>query len=284
MAADPPPPSRHEIREAFGVDVGELRRCGTGWESVGWTDGVWFVKVWRDAPPACLAVIAELALPVGVPLARPTVDGTLSTATAGGDPYGLFPFFPGRHATANDWRETARVLRLVHDHPVVSAPAAVIAEPCVAVLRNQLDHPWIVERRAEVEQYVDRLESVTARAAATVRPPVVVHGDFGGPNLLLDDSGRATAILDWDGVCIGPREHDLSIAFEYADPCAFLDAYGADHIDVTHLEYALLRRAVQDLTARVVEGTDLEGIERWGFHRWRRLDAALSCAASYPDR
>src|SRR5215210_8084819 len=142
MAADPPPPTRHEIREAFGVDVGELRRCGNGWESVGWTDGVWFVKVWRDAPPARLAVIAELALAVGVPLARPIVDGALSTATARGDSYGLFPFFQGRHATANDWRETAHVLRLVHDHPVVSDPAVVIAEPCVAVLRDQLDHPW----------------------------------------------------------------------------------------------------------------------------------------------
>jgi len=284
MADDPPPPTRQEIREVFGVGVGELRRCGSGWESVGWTDGVWFVKVWRDSPPVHLAVLAMLALPLGVPRARPTIEGALSAVTAPGDPYGLFPFFPGRHATADDWRETAEVLRLVHDHPLVSAPAVVFAEPCVAVLRDRLDHPWIVERRAEVEHYLDRLDSVMARAAATALPPVVVHTDFGGLNLLLDDSGRATAILDWDGVCVGPREHDLWIACEHADPCDFLDAYGADRIDPTHLEYALLRRAVQDLTARVVEGTDREGIETWGFDRWRRLDADLNRVASFPHR
>ena len=263
------------------MDVGALRRHGLGWESTGWTDGVWFVKVWRNAPPTNLGVLAEFALPVPVPVARPTVGGALSAATADGRSYGLFPFFPGRHATANDWRETARVLRLVHDHPLVDAPAVVIAEPCIALLRDRLDHPWISDRRVEVEQYVERLESVIARAATTALPPVVVHTDFGGWNLLLDDSGNATAILDWDASCIGPREHDLWIAFEHADPVTFLHAYGADELDQTNLEYALLRRAVQDLTARLVEETDREGIETWGFARWRRLDADLERAAPF---
>lgn len=276
------PPSQHEIREAFRVDVGELRRCGDGWESVGWTDGTWFVKVWLGEPPEDLAVLAELALPVGIPRAQPTAGGALWAVTAHGEPYGLFPFFSGRHATSDDWRETAHALRLVHDHPLVSVPPVEIGEPCVAALRDLLDHPWIVDRRTEVQHYIDRLESVTERALATARPPVVLHTDFGGLNLLLDDSGRTTAILDWDGVCVGPREHDLWVAFEYADPCAFLDAYGADGIDRTHLEYALLRRAVQDLTARIVEGADREGIETWGFDRWRRLDGHLRSVASYP--
>jgi Phosphotransferase enzyme family len=281
MALDPLPPTRHEIREAFGVDVGELRRSGEGWESVGWTDGAWFVKVWRSEPPEHLGVLAELALPVGVPCARQTIHGGPSAMTAHGEPYGLFPFFAGRHATADDWQETAHALRLVHDHPLVRAPAVAITEPCVAVLRDLLDHPWIIERRAEVEHYMDRLESTAALAKATPLPPVVLHTDFGGLNLLVDDSGRATAILDWDGVCVGPCEHDLWIAFEYADPCAFLDAYGASHVDLAHLEFALLRRAVQDLTARLVEGADREGVETWGFDRWRRLDADLRSITSY---
>jgi aminoglycoside phosphotransferase (APT) family kinase protein len=281
METDPLPPTRNEVREAFGIDVGELRRHGIGWESVGWTDGVWFVKVWHDAPPTNLAVLAQLALSVPVPVARPTVGGALSAVTAEGHPYGVFTFLAGRHATPADWRETARVLRLVHDHPLVDAPAAVIAEPCIALLRDHLDHPWISDRRAEVEQYIDRLESVIVRAAATASAPVLVHTDFGGWNLLLDDSGTATGILDWDALCVGPREHDLWVAFEHANPVAFLHAYGSSEVDRTHLEYALLRRAVQDLTARLVKETDREGIETWGFARWRRLDADLERAAAF---
>jgi aminoglycoside phosphotransferase (APT) family kinase protein len=281
VASDPRPPTPEEIRAAFGVEIGELRRHGVGWESIGWTDGTWFVKVWHDAPPTNLAVLEQLVLPVPIPVARPTVDGAGSAVTSDGRPYALFPFFSGRHATADDWRETARVLRLVHEHPLVDAPPVPLAEPCVGLLRDRLDHPWISDRRAEVEEFVDRLESVIERAAASTPPTVLVHTDFGGWNLLLDAAGRATAILDWDQAGVGPREHDVWIAFEHTDPVAFLTAYGAKELDATHLEYTLLRRAVQDLTARIVANTDREGIEAWGFARWQRLDADLARAAPF---
>jgi aminoglycoside phosphotransferase (APT) family kinase protein len=284
MPRDPRPPTRDEVRAAFGVEIGELRRQGLGWESAGWTDGVWFVKVWHDAPPANLALLDQFALPVPVPIAQRTVDGARSAVTVDGRAYGLFRFFRGRHATPDDWRETARVLRLVHDHPLIAAPAVTLSEPSIARLRERLDHPWVRDRRAEVEQSVGRLESVIERAAATSPPPVVVHTDFGGWNLLIGDAGEATAILDWDRLCIGPREHDLWIAFEHADSVAFLDAYGAGALDRTHLEYALLRRAVQDLTARLVANEDREGVETWGFDRWRRLDADLDRATPFLAR
>ncbi|MGH8978971.1 MAG: hypothetical protein ACRDV7_12910, partial [Acidimicrobiia bacterium] len=86
MGIDPRPPARDEIRAAFGVEVGELRRQGIGWESIGWTDGTWFVKVWHDAPPANLAVLEQLGLPVPIPVARPTIDGARSAVTADGRP------------------------------------------------------------------------------------------------------------------------------------------------------------------------------------------------------
>jgi hypothetical protein len=271
------PPTRTELGDAFGVDVGELRRHGEGWESVGWTDGVWFVKVWRDAPPANLPVLEQLDLPVPVP--RRALDGALSAPSSVGT-VGLFPFVPGRLATRDDWATVARWLRIVHDHPLVDLPAVTIAEPCIAELRARLDHPWIRDRRAEVEQHLERLEAVIDRARAVEVPPVLCHTDFGGWNLLIGADGTVTAILDWDWAMLAPREHDLWIAFEEEDPVAFLRAYGATDLDPTHLEYALLRRAVQDLTARVVEETDRDGIETWGFDRWRRLDANLAQARS----
>ena len=55
-------------------------------------------------------------------------------------------------------------------------------------------------------------------------------------------------------------------------PADFLRAYGAVDLNPTHLEYALLRRAVDDLAARIAEEVDRPGIDTWGFDRWRRLD------------
>ncbi len=275
------PPTSAEILDAFGIGVGALRRHGLGWESAGWTDGVWFVKVWRDVPPANLAVLERLTLTVPIPVAQRAVDGERFAVTAAGRRYGVFQFFNGRHATSDDWSETARVLRLVHEHPLVDLPAVTVGEPNISQLRDRLDHPWISDRRREVEQYLSRLESVIEEAARHTPESVLLHSDFGGWNLLVDDAGTASAILDWDHACIGPREHDVWVAFEHADPPAFLRTYGVNNLDRVHLEYALLRRAVQDLAARVVQETDRAGIELWGFARWRRLDTDLARAAPF---
>src|SRR5204862_7013439 len=109
-------------------------------------------------------------------------------------------------------------------------------------VRQLLDHPWICDRRAEIEAQLDRLEAAIERARATPRPVVICHTDFGGHNALVDDhTGEVVAILDWDYARLAPREHDLWAAFEEPDPRVYLDAYGRDvYLDRAHLEYELL--------------------------------------------
>jgi len=278
------PPTSAEILHAFGLRVGDLRRHGLGWDSVGWTDGVWFVKVWRYRPPANLPLLEQLELGVSVPVAQQTLDGESFAVTAEGSCFGVFRFLGGRHAVDDDWRETARVLRLVHDHPAPGLPTVTLVMnewDIVSDLRERLDHPWIRDRRLEVEHYLNRLEAVTEEALRHPSEPVLLHNDFGGSNLLLDDAGVVSAILDWDHACIGPREHDMRVAFVHPDPPAFLRAYGAENVSRVHLEHALLRRATEDLTARVVEETDREGVVPWGFDRWHRLDSDLESALPF---
>ena len=58
----------------------------------------------------------------------------------------------------------------------------------------------------------------------------------------------------------------------------FLDAYGVGdlHVDVTHIEYGLLRRALGDLASRVVAEADQPGVTTWGFDRLARVDDTLA--------
>ena len=234
-----------------------------------WTDGRQVLKVWDDGLPPSLPVLAQLELPVAAPLAMAVIAGWGAA---------VFPFVAGREASDADTPALARTMRRMHDHRLVDLPRLPIDE-CWALetMRDRLDHPWIGDRRCEVQEQLDRLEGAIERARATPRPVVICHTDFGGHNALVDEeTGDVVAILDWDYARLAPREHDLWAAFEAPDPSTYLDAYGADvEVDLSHLEYALLARGVRDAAARIASERDREGIDTWGFGRWRRLDDHL---------
>ena len=234
-----------------------------------WTDGRQVLKIWDDGLPASLSVLIELDLPVVAPMA---------TASVAGCGVAVFPFVCGRQAIGTDSPALARTMRRMHDHPLIDLPRVALEESwCLETMRDRLDHPWIRDRRAEVEAQLDRLEGAVERAQATPRPDVICHTDFGGHNALVDDNtGEVVAILDWDYARLAPREHDLWAAFEEPDPQVYLDAYGRDiDLNLAHLEYALLARALRDATARVAMERDREGVDTWGFARWRRIDRNL---------
>lgn len=172
------------------------------------------------------------------------------------------------------------MLRRVHDVPVerLGLRSAPVTDQPLVDLVGRLDHPWIVDRAAELKAWLDRFATVLSRARAIDVPLVLSHDDFGGQNLLLDDAGRTVAILDWDWARLGAREHDLWLVVDEAHPREFLDAYGAPDLDLnaTHLEYGLLRRALGDLAARVGEQVDRPGVDSWGFDRLARADRVLA--------
>jgi len=138
--------------------------------------------------------------------------------------------------------------------------------------------PWVVDRADELAAWLDRFEAVLARARSTTVPNVLSHDDLDGANVLLDDSGSVVAALDWDWARLGPREHDLGTMTDHAQPRRFLDAYGVNDVDLdpTHLEFGLLRRALGDLAARVVEQVDRSAVTTWGFERLARVDDTLA--------
>ncbi|MEQ4206765.1 phosphotransferase [Actinopolymorpha sp. B9G3] len=274
------PPPMHtqppDLARDYGLVATELHPHPGGFESDCWVaDGLWFVKVWRgSAPPARLDLLNDLGaagLPVPAPV--PTVTGELY-ATLGARPYALFPFVQGRRCHGDDWRETARALRRVHELDGIRLPRSTMDEPEIWQLRERLDHGWIKDRRREVADSILRLERTIDRASLKAVRHVVCHRDFGGSNLIVDD-GEVVAMLDWEQAVLGPREHDLWIAAESTNTESFLAEYGARDLDLDHIEYALLARALRDMAARVLGETDRPGVETWGFQRIARLERDL---------
>jgi hypothetical protein len=274
------PPTSAQVRDAFGVEVGELRPHPGGFEADAFTDGRWFVKLWRQEPDsdAALALTAELAARgIPVPAAQRALDGSY-TAEHLGRRYALFPYVDGRQGTWNDADAIARAMRAVHEIADLVLPRTAMDEWCIEALRDRQDHPWIGDRRGEVMANVDRLEAVIERARAIDVPHVVCHHDMFPHNVLID---RDATLLDWGHAMLAPREHDLFAALCGPDPVRFLRAYRAEGLDLTHLEYARLARSLRDLAARIHNEVDLEGINTWGFDGLRRVDADLALARPF---
>ena len=259
------------LQRDYGIVARSIERHAGGFEADAFVvDGSWFVKVWRREPPANLALLDELAQR-GLPVAPPvrTLDGQLAAST-----YAVYPFVRGRLAP-EDPALLGQVLRRVHAITDVYLPRTTLEEWCVEFLRDHIEHPWIVDRRDELTTAIDRLETVIDRARGTEVPYVLVHHDLYGDNLIVDDDGGVIAILDWDHASLAPREHDLWMLIDEERSNGLLAAYRSRDLNATHLEYALLARALRDLAARVHDEVDQPGIEHWGFRRLARLDDVL---------
>jgi aminoglycoside phosphotransferase (APT) family kinase protein len=137
----------------------------------------------------------------------------------------------------------------------------------------------MAERAALLSAAIARLDDVRARLQP-VRD-VVCHTDFHGLNVLIGDDGEVAAILDWEGAVIGPREYDVWVAADGDRLVEFLDEYGADDLDLDHVEFALLARGLRDLSARVAHEVDRPGVDTWGFDRIARVDSNLEVFRRY---
>ena len=87
---------------------------------------------------------------------------------------------------------------------------------------DKLDRPWtrgpygervralLASRRQEVEALFARYDHLAdAMAANDAQPRVITHGEPHSANFIRDADGRLH-LIDWDTVCIAPRERDLT--------------------------------------------------------------------------
>jgi Ser/Thr protein kinase RdoA (MazF antagonist) len=292
------------VHQYYGLTVTSLDFVPVGWGTAGYVlrvgDSQYFLKLWpREAPGALarLPIVRELhrhGLRVPHPLA--TTDDQLWIRLPAGV-IALFPFLAG--TTPPEWpiwprpvlEEVGRTIAQLHAIPL-DLP---FREEFEVEVREQLlpyaHSPVLRAYSGELPRQLDRLDSLQAAVSASPGEFVVTHTDLNGDNLLVDEAGQVS-VLDWDDVRLAPPEYDLSLLLHGVQPVdgraleAVLSVYPARPLRVEMFGFFLLRRCLDDFTARVLqlsrdsltpaEIADARvGLDLWGADQWRHLDRLL---------
>ena len=145
-------------------------------------------------------------------------------------------------------------------------------------------------RKGQVLGLLERLKGLQRSARRAGKPLVLCHTDLHGANLI-EGEGRELYILDWEGVCLAPPEHDL---FMFVGDDRFADGFlpyyereaGPAALDPCVFGFYFYRRSLEDLTDWVVrilyentddaqDQSDLEGIVADCISAWPDLEPAM---------
>jgi len=183
----------------------------------------------------------------------------------------FWTYYPQGTPARPDFGVLGRMARLLHEasalpplalpayEPLKSLQGILITSPTPSELFTPGDRAWLTERATEL---ADQVTHLTSRLGIGL-----VHADMWSGNLLHHPGGGLDGWLlgDWDGVCIGPREVDLS-------PTAVAARFGVDTANAD----------------RVAEGYGFE-IRHWpGYPLLREvrelstLSALIKLAATHP--
>jgi Ser/Thr protein kinase RdoA (MazF antagonist) len=304
------------VAHYYGLTVTSLDFVPVGWASAGYSltaDGSqYFLKLWLDRPRAAgalerLPFVQQLhANGLRVPYPVTTRTNELWVETPAGV-IALFPFLAGE--TPPDWPswprsvllEVGRTVAHLHSIPLDLPFREDFSARAREELRPYYGGEVLRSYEADLAAQLDRLDELQGVAREVPSRFVVSHTDLYGDNMLVDQDGRV-GVLDWDDLRLAPPEYDLSLLLHGVQPMdaiAFttvLEVYPIRPLRLELFAFFLLRRALDDFTARVValserelspdEAADArEGLELWGAEQWRHLDRLLELIrAPWRDR
>ncbi|WP_416057781.1 phosphotransferase [Stenotrophomonas maltophilia] len=208
----------------------------------------------------------------------PALTGGASV-TRWGLQFTLFPYVEGQSGfeaplSAAQWQRLGAVLRQLHDAEVPATlaeglPRKVLDESALQTVGQWLQQPaalpvaqdrWSRGFLAMWERQRPRIAALHARAqqlrlALSDSAPrlYLSHTDLHAGNLLMDPAG-ALHLIDWDGLSLAPREHDLMFIgaavggrWGRERPMGFAEGYGDDLGDPRWIAWYRHWRILQDL-------------------------------------
>jgi kanamycin kinase/aminoglycoside 3'-phosphotransferase-2 len=172
-------------------------------------------------------------IPAPEPLAFDEVDETA---------YLLMSAVPGIDATDRDVpamvRELAAGLRLIHSVPLDDCPFDHRIEAMLERARRRLELGLVDPDEFDSERHGRSPADVFAELLALPDPagdPVLTHGDYCLPNVLIDD-GRLAGFCDLGRLGAGDRYRDLALAAR-----SLAHNWGAEHVPLLFEAYGLAK-------------------------------------------
>ena len=206
--------ARRLIAEQFPeLEARDLQLLGEGWDTMVWlVDDRWVFRFPRRTMVVSgleleMRYLPAMADHLPLPIPRPTFLGRPSEAY--GWPFYGAPFLPGRELADSALDDEARIalgrplgefLRALHsleldaDLPVDPTHRADMTSrvPMTRERFEQLEQAGLWTAPAAAHEIVE-----AAAALGPAEPTAIVHGDFHLRHLLVDDEGRASAVIDW---------------------------------------------------------------------------------------
>jgi aminoglycoside phosphotransferase (APT) family kinase protein len=238
--------ARRLIRAQFPeFELRSMRLLGQGWDMTVWlVDGQWVFRFPRRGAVISglvneMSYLPGLAPLLPLPIPRPTHLGEPSGEY--GWPFYGAPFIPGRELAEAplDHHERVVLARGLGEFLRMLHAARIDADlPVDPVRRADMTFrvPKTQERLAELERlglwHTPAVVHETIETALELGPPetvVLVHGDLHLRHLLVDEAGRAAAVIDWIDLSYNDPGIDFVLYWSALPPEGrdeFRDAYG----------------------------------------------------------
>lgn len=179
--------------------------------------------------------LPELAAALPLPIPAPVRAGTPSPALGYPWHWSVCPWLPGTSALSRHLSDPlAEATRLGRFVAAMHHPAPPDAP------RNPFRGIPLADRTARLHETVERLHDLVDVAAVTstwdavvatapwAGPPLWLHGDLHPDNVLVDERGRITAVIDFGDMTSGDPATDFAIAWMlFGDDARARDAFRA---------------------------------------------------------
>ncbi|PYI54552.1 phosphotransferase [Paenibacillus flagellatus] len=192
-----------------------------------------------------------LAVPVPLFIGRPTDDYAW--------PFAGYPFLDGfaalgitREQRVRSAEPLAEFMAKLHRFPVerafrLGAPGDLIGrlEPDGRLAQLTVNRDKAIALGLWSDPHpIDAIVERMRRYEKPAHPPALVHGDFHFRNVLVDEEGVLSAVIDWGDLHVGHAAADLAFVYSFLPPegrSRFFAVYG--ETDEATLAYARVRAA-----------------------------------------
>jgi Ser/Thr protein kinase RdoA (MazF antagonist) len=213
--------------------------------------------------------LAQRLLAAGLPVVRPLDDAVLVE----GFVVTLWEHIDQPSHAAIDYRQLGAAIAHLHRLDVEELPSRLSLPWCGEAEWLQLESLYTLAGATGVVNS-DDLEVLARECAALAdwqqqartEPAVVCHGDVHPENVLMRRSGEV-ALLDWDGICMGPAAWDHAALLTWEDRwggeagtyAAFAAGYGTDLRESSVAQLLARVRLLAPTLNKIVQGaTDPE--------------------------